>query len=70
MYVLQVKDCYFVHLLRLLHDEKGKSVIVFTHTCRSEFTSEFFVMFCSDVIILQIWRKKIYENIFVDTRID
>lgn len=31
---IQVKDCYFIHVLKLLHKEDRKSMIIFTHTCR------------------------------------
>ena len=31
---LQVKDCYFTYLVKELHEEKTKTMIIFTHTCR------------------------------------
>lgn len=31
---LLVKDSYLVKLVQLEHDEEGKSLILFTHSCR------------------------------------
>ena len=35
MVVLQVKDCYLLHLVEELHDTQNEIIILFTHTCRS-----------------------------------
>ena len=32
--VLQVKDCYLVHLVQELHEKESKTMILFTPTCR------------------------------------
>ena len=32
--VSQVKDCYLVAVLEQVYEREGKSVILFTHTCR------------------------------------